>query len=90
MALRHPLSRVGLLALSIPVAILVNGVRVFLTGFLVIFVDPKLGEGFAHATEGWLLFLVSFGALGALTWLMLAVERRFSRASSATPEAAHA
>ena len=27
---------------KVPVAVLLNGVRVFLTGFLVVFVDPRL------------------------------------------------
>jgi len=64
--LRHPVTRILLLAIAVPVAIVVNGVRVFLTGFLVYFVDPKLGDGFMHVTEGWLLFLVSFLLVGAL------------------------
>jgi exosortase len=91
-ALRSPVSRIALLATSIPVAILVNGVRVFLTGFLVIFVDPKLGEGFAHATEGWLLFLISFAALGGLTLLLGLIERRIARrlAPAVAEEVAHA
>lgn len=73
--LRHPLSRVFLIAAAIPVAIAINAVRVFLTGFLVFFVDPRLGEGFMHLTEGWLLFLVAFAILGGLAWLVGAVER---------------
>ncbi|MFL5576833.1 MAG: exosortase/archaeosortase family protein [Gemmatimonadaceae bacterium] len=76
MALRHPASRLVLLAIAVPVAILVNGVRVFLTGFLVYFVSPSLGEGFMHTTEGWSLFLVAFAILGALAWLLAFVERR--------------
>ena len=44
----------------IPIAILINGFRVFLTGFLVFFVDPKMGEGFMHITEGWMIFAVIF------------------------------
>jgi exosortase len=76
-ALRHPLSRVLLLALAIPVAILINGFRVFLTGFLVYFVSPSFGEGFMHITEGWLLFLVSFASLGLLAWMFVLVERHF-------------
>jgi exosortase len=74
-ALRHPVFRVVLLALAIPVAILINGIRVFLTGFLVYFVSPSFGEGFMHITEGWLLFIVSFVTLGLLTWLFAVIER---------------
>jgi hypothetical protein len=58
------------------VAIMLNGVRVFLTGFLVYFVDPKLGEGFMHLTEGWLIFLVAFMILGGFAWLFGTAERR--------------
>jgi exosortase len=74
LVLRHPVSRVAIVALSIPVAVVINGVRVFGTGFLVAFVDPKLAEGFSHMTEGWLLFLVAFGILGMLTWGALKAE----------------
>jgi len=75
--LRSPLSRVALIALAIPVAIVINGVRVFLTGFLVYFVSPELGTGFMHTTEGWLLFVVSFVSLGAMTWILARGERVF-------------
>lgn len=74
--LRHPASRLLLIALAIPVAMLVNAFRVFLTGFLVFWVDPKLGEGFMHLSEGWLLFVVAFVILGAFTWGVAGVERR--------------
>src|SRR5690606_18010297 len=74
--LRFPISRILVLLLAIPVAILINAVRVFLTGFLVYFVDPKLGEGFMHVTEGWLLFVVAFAILGLLAWVASAIERR--------------
>jgi exosortase len=72
--LRHPLSRVVLIALALPVAMVVNAIRVFFTGFLVFFVDPKLGEGFIHLSEGWLLFIVAFLILGGFTWIMSRVE----------------
>ncbi|HSA56476.1 MAG TPA: exosortase/archaeosortase family protein [Gemmatimonadaceae bacterium] len=77
--LKHPVSRVFVVALSIPVAVVVNGVRVFLTGFLVAFVDPSLAQGFMHVTEGWLLFLVAFGILGALAWGTVQLERVWFR-----------
>jgi exosortase/archaeosortase family protein len=77
--LRTPLARTLLLLLAIPVAIVINAIRVFFTGFLVFFVDPKLGEGFMHMTEGWLLFIVAFGLLALLAWAARAIERRFGK-----------
>jgi exosortase len=75
--LKYPVSRFLMVALAVGLAIFVNGIRIFMTGFLVFFVDPKLGEGFMHITEGYLLFLVSLSILALLTWLFLRVERRF-------------
>ena len=68
--LKMPLSRVLLVFMAIPVAILINAVRVFLTGFLVFFVSPELGEGFMHITEGWLMFVIAFGILGGIAWAL--------------------
>jgi exosortase len=79
--LRTPVGRIGLLLIAIPVAILVNALRVFLTGFLVFFVSPAFGTGFMHVTEGWLLFLVSLVALGAFTALAAIAERRLREAA---------
>jgi exosortase len=75
LVLRHPATRLLLVGLAILIAILVNGVRVFLTGFLVFFVDPALGQGFMHLTEGWLLFIVSFACIGGIAWLGGRAER---------------
>jgi exosortase len=73
--LRTPAARIALLLLAIPVAVVINGVRVFLTGFLVYYVSPALGEGFMHKTEGWLLFLVSLAVLTAMAWAGGFLER---------------
>ncbi len=78
-ALAKPLSRLLLIAIAIPVAILINGVRVFLTGFLVYFVSPSFGEGFMHITEGWLLFIVSFASLALVAWVFRLGERFLTR-----------
>lgn len=75
MLLRTPAMRVVLLLLALPIAILVNGVRVFLTGFLVHFVSPAMGTGFMHVTEGWLLFLVSLAALAGVAVICIQLER---------------
>ena len=82
--LRFPVTRLLVLLITIPVAIVINAIRVFLTGFLVFFVDPKLGEGFMHVTEGWLLFIVAFGILAAVAWAASRLE------SIVKPEAANA
>jgi exosortase len=72
--LRYPVSRVLLVALTIPVAIVLNAVRVFLTGFFVFFVDPRIGTGFMHVTEGWMIFVVAFLILGAMAWVVARAE----------------
>lgn len=76
--LRHPASRIAVLAAAIPVAMVINGWRIFLTGFLVYFVDPSVGEGFMHYSEGWVLFVVAFLILGGMTWGVAALERQMS------------
>lgn len=72
-------SRAALLVITLPIAIVINGVRVFLTGFLVFFVDPSFGEGFMHMTEGWLMFLVAFGLVGLTTWGLGTLEQVWQR-----------
>ncbi len=65
-----------LVMLAIPVAMVLNAVRIFLTGFLVHFVDPRLAEGVMHYSEGWAMFVVAFAILGVLTWVLGVAERR--------------
>ena len=73
--LRTPWSRVLLVLLAIPVAMALNAVRVFLTGFFTFYVDPRLAEGFMHYSEGWALFVVGFAILGAVAAVLAALER---------------
>jgi exosortase len=75
LSLRSIVGRALLVFLAIPIAIFVNGIRVFLTGFLVFFVSPELGKGFMHITEGWLLFLVSLASLAFASFVVGAIER---------------
>lgn len=77
--LRHPATRVLLILAALPVAMLLNGIRVFLTGFLVYFVDPALGQGFMHMTEGWIIFVAAFLILGGISWLLLQAENLMLR-----------
>lgn len=76
LVLRSVIGRILLVLLAIPIAIVVNGIRVFITGFLVYWVSPALGAGFMHDTEGWLLFIVSMSLLAAVAWIALQGERQ--------------
>ena len=87
LVLRTPVSRLMLVALAVPIAVVINGIRVFLTGFLVFFVSPELGKGFMHMTEGWLLFLVSLMCMGVVAWVCTGAERWLER-RKAGPELA--
>ena len=79
MLLARPWSRVTLLVLAVPMAILINGFRIFLTAFLVYFVSPEAGSGFMHTTEGWLMFVIAFASLGAVASLLLFIEGKLAR-----------
>ena len=81
LVLRLPVMRILLILIAIPIAVAINGIRVFLTGFLVYFVDPAMGQGFMHTTEGWLLFLVSLSAMGVVVWVSVHLENIFVKDS---------
>ncbi len=72
-------ARIILLFLAIPVAVLVNGVRVFLTAYLMYHVSPELGRGFMHESQGWGLFLISLLILAGITFVVRQIEMRFGR-----------
>lgn len=73
--LRSPVLRALLVLLAIPVAMVLNGIRIFLTGFLVYYVSPELGEGVMHYTEGMAIFVAAFAILGAIAFAMVQLER---------------
>lgn len=72
-------TRATLIAAAIPVAMVLNGFRIFLTGFFVFYVNPALADGFMHYTEGWAIFIVAFGILGVLAWGLHALERMLKK-----------
>jgi exosortase len=76
--LASPWTRILLVALTVPVAVVLNGIRVFLMGFLAFFVTPSASEGFMHYTEGWVLFLVAFAIVGGIAWVFSGLERRWT------------
>ena len=62
--------RVVLVASAIPLAVLLNGLRIGLIGVLVDRFGQAAAEGFMHAFEGWFLFVLSLAILGAEMWLL--------------------
>jgi exosortase len=81
--LRTVWARVVLVTVAIPIAMVLNGLRVFLTGFFVYYVDPSLGEGVMHYTEGWFMFMIAFAILGMIGWVLSMLERIGSSAKPA-------
>ena len=81
--LRTVPARLILVLLVLPIAILLNGVRIFLTAFLVYFVDPDLAGGMAHERQGLAMFVVAFAVLGGLTALAHLIEQRLTRRTAA-------
>ena len=78
-SLEHPVSRGVLLLVALPIAIGINAIRVFVTGFAVYYISPDAGSGVLHATEGWLMFLAAFGLLGLVALVVGRLERAIAR-----------
>ncbi len=79
MYLRAIPSRLLLVVLAIPVAVVVNAIRIFLTAFLVVFVDPAAGQGAYHRNEGWAMFMIAFVILGGVAAMIRLSERVIAR-----------
>jgi exosortase len=88
--LRTPGARLFLVAAAVPIAVFLNGLRIFLTGFLVYFLNPAMGDGFLHYTEGWAIFVVAFGLLCLLAAALGIVEGRLAAGRTPTNPAAAA
>ena len=79
MYLRTTVGRIAIVFLAIPLAILLNGIRIFLTAFLVYFVSPESGQGFMHTSEGFAMFVVALGCLAGIATAARLLERTLSR-----------
>ncbi|MBL4666442.1 MAG: VPLPA-CTERM-specific exosortase XrtD [Sneathiella sp.] len=66
------------LVLSAAVSIIMNSVRIFLTGAFVEFTDMGISEGFFHLFEGWVFFLISFALTLFICWLTLTKKEKSS------------
>lgn len=67
-----PARRMGLFALTIPIAVLANSLRVAAILMLAMWKGPRVAEGFFHGFSGFVLFLLAtLGLLGAALALRL-------------------
>jgi exosortase len=62
--------RIVLLASTIPIAIFCNIVRVTITGFIYILINPKYAQGIYHDLLGMATLPLAFGLYGFLAWFM--------------------
>jgi EpsI family protein len=77
---RHWLLKAAVIVSCVPIAVVVNGLRIYVTALLASHVSPEAAQGFFHLFEGFFLF--GAGALMLLGWAWLLgalVPRRRSR-----------
>jgi exosortase len=60
---------------TIPIAILVNALRVAGTGLAASFYGPEAAEGFFHSFSGWLMFVAAFAAFFMLHRLVFWISK---------------
>ena len=58
-----------LIVLALPIAVLANAGRVVATGMLTKY-DPAWGSGTLHELTGWGVFVISFGVLIGISFIM--------------------
>ena len=63
-------TRVVLVIVTLPIAVVINSVRIAITGILVNNFGTEVAEGFLHDFEGWIIFLVAIAILFALILLL--------------------
>lgn len=72
----RPVTRVILVAMSLPIAVLVNVIRVSGTAIMADH-NPELAMGFYHTFSGWVVFLLGiFFVLGASRFLHAVLDRK--------------
>jgi exosortase len=83
-------ARTVIVAATVPIAIVTNGLRVAGTGIAAHRFGPEAAEGFFHTFSGWMVFVVAFGLLVLITRVLEAIGRpsRTGRPDPSVPVAA--
>ena len=66
--------KAALVISTVPISIIINGLRIALVGMLYPIFGPKVAEGFFHDFAGWFIFMVSLGILLAEMWVLKKVH----------------
>jgi exosortase D (VPLPA-CTERM-specific) len=67
--------RLVLVLSTIPLTIVINSLRIALTGIICSYWGKEAAEGFFHGFSGWMIFIVSFAMLVAEIWILNRVFR---------------
>lgn len=68
--------RIVLFLSAIPITIILNSLRIAITGIAADRWGIEMAQGFIHDFEGWVIFMVCFACLVAEVWLLLRVGPR--------------
>jgi exosortase len=66
--------RFALVVAAVPITIVANAIRVVLTGLIGQWFGVEHAQGFFHAFEGWVIFLVAFVGLLGTSWVVRQVS----------------
>ncbi len=77
--------RIALALGAVPIAVAANSLRIVGTGLLVQYWDPSLAEGFFHAFQAWLVFVVSLIMLFLLHKLLVVLGRKIGDPAIGNP-----
>ncbi|MEW6219565.1 MAG: VPLPA-CTERM-specific exosortase XrtD [Thermodesulfobacteriota bacterium] len=64
-----------LLALVLPLSIVTNAVRIWITGLLTVSGHPEMAENLFHDFSGWSMFVLATAILAACGWLLMRIGR---------------
>ncbi len=79
--------RLIIVASTIPVAIIANGLRIAGTGLAAQYYGPSVAEGFFHTFSGWVVFVVAFAAIFGVRAITVALFNLASRHTSGSATA---
>ena len=79
--------RLVLVVATVPIAVLINGLRIGVTGVLANSFGKEAAEGFFHDFTGWALFLVAFASLALTGRLLTLFAPRAGKGGGSLPAA---